>query len=93
MKKVLHYVVLLVGLGFSLIGFAAGSVDLNQADAKTMSQVLKGVGPKKAEQIIQFREENGYFKTADDLAKVKGIGKRLVELNRERIVITIPEGK
>ncbi|NVP01014.1 helix-hairpin-helix domain-containing protein, partial [Photobacterium damselae subsp. damselae] len=42
-------------------------------------------GPDKAENIIQYRKQNGKFATADDLAKVKGIGPSTVEKNRDRI--------
>jgi len=36
----------------------------------------------KAEAIISYREKNGPFKSADDLVKVKGLGKKLVEQNK-----------
>jgi len=36
----------------------------------------------KAEAIVSYRDKNGPFKTADDLAKVKGIGKKLVDQNK-----------
>ena len=39
----------------------------------------------KAEAIVSYREKNGPFKSADDLAKVKGVGKKLVEQNKSNI--------
>nr|WP_136251664.1 ComEA family DNA-binding protein [Ningiella ruwaisensis] len=53
-------------------------VNINEADAETLSS-LPGVGPKKAEAIISYRELNGNFQTVEELQNVKGIGKRMVE--------------
>ncbi len=63
----------------------AGSVDVNTADAKTLARELDGVGKAKAEAIVSHREKNGPFKNADDLAKVKGLGKKLVEQNKPNL--------
>lgn len=52
-------------------------VDINQADA-TQLATLKGIGPKKAEAIVAYRTTHGSFKTAEDLAHVKGIGAKSV---------------
>ena len=62
-------------------------VNINQADAQGISSALKGIGLKKAEAIILYREQNGPFKTVDDLAKVKGIGSKTVEKNRSDILL------
>jgi len=48
---------------------------------------LDGVGMAKARDIIVYREENGEFKTVDDLQKVRGIGKATLERNRNRILL------
>lgn len=60
-------------------------VNINKANAEELDKLLVGVGPDKAENIIQYRKQNGKFATADDLAKVKGIGPSTVEKNRDRI--------
>ncbi|MDP2514471.1 helix-hairpin-helix domain-containing protein [Photobacterium damselae subsp. piscicida] len=60
-------------------------VNINKANAEELDKLLVGVGPDKAENIIQYRKQNGKFATADDLAKVKGIGPSTVEKNRNRI--------
>lgn len=60
----------------------AGPVNVNTADAKTLARELQGVGMAKAEAIISYREKNGPFKSADDLVKVRGLGKKLVEQNK-----------
>jgi competence protein ComEA len=57
----------------------AGPVNVNSADAKTLAKELNGIGLSKAEAIVAHREKNGPFKSADDLAKVKGIGAKTVE--------------
>lgn len=69
----------------------AGPVDVNTADAKTLARELKGVGAAKAEAIVSYREKNGPFKSADDLAKVKGIGKKLVDQNKPNLKFEGPK--
>lgn len=63
------------------------SVNINTADAATISDVLKGVGPSKAEAIVAYRKEHGPFKSAEQLADVKGIGEKLVTANHDRITV------
>jgi competence protein ComEA len=65
----------------------AGPVNVNTADAATISSELQGVGLARAEAIVQYREANGPFKSADDLVAVKGIGARTIELNRNNILL------
>lgn len=60
-------------------------VNINDANAEQLDQLLVGVGPDKAENIIQYRIKYGKFVSADDLAKVKGIGVSTVDKNRNRI--------
>jgi competence protein ComEA len=69
----------------------AGPVDVNTADAKTLARELQGVGTAKAEAIVSYREKNGPFKSADDLAKVKGIGKKLVDQNKSNLKFEAPK--
>ena len=65
----------------------AGPVNVNKADAETISAELQGVGISKAIAIVEYRKANGPFRRADDLALVKGIGARTVEINRDNIRI------
>ena len=60
------------------------AININTADAQTLTK-LKGIGPKKAEAVIAWRKANGNFKTVDQLADVKGIGAKTVEVNRKNI--------
>ena len=62
-----------------------GKVNINTATVEEL-KTLKGVGEKKAEAIIEYRKKNGSFKTKEDLMKVRGIGKKLFESFKERIV-------
>ena len=66
----------------------AGPVDVNTADAETISAELKGIGLAKAQAIVDYRKKHGPFRNADDLSLVKGIGERTVELNRSDIKVS-----
>ena len=68
----------------------AGPVDINTADAETISAELKGVGLSKARAIVEYRKKHGPFKSPDDLSLVKGIGERTVEINRGNIRVQSP---
>ncbi|MGX6980127.1 helix-hairpin-helix domain-containing protein [Vagococcus elongatus] len=61
-------------------------VNINSSDALEL-QTLNGIGEKKAEAIIQYREEQGSFKSLEDLKKVKGIGEKTFDSLRESITI------
>jgi competence protein ComEA len=65
----------------------AGPVNVNTADAETISAELQGVGITKAIAIVEYRKANGPFKTVDDLVQVKGIGERTIEINRKNILV------
>ncbi len=76
---------------FSLAtGFAhanePSAININTADVATLAD-LNGIGESKAEAIVAYRETNGPFASAEDLANVKGIGARTVEKNADRIAV------
>lgn len=71
---------------FSVNLFAA-PVNVNTADAQTIAESLSGIGLKKAEAIIKYRQENGPFKAAQDLANVSGIGEKTVQKNLTDILV------
>jgi competence protein ComEA len=50
-------------------------VNINTADKELLTQ-LPGIGPKTADTILQYRQDNGQFKSIDELTKVKGIGNK-----------------
>jgi competence protein ComEA len=65
----------------------SANVNINTADVETLVAELKGIGPKKGKAIIAYRNEHGPFKSIDDLIKIKGISKRIVDQNREKIAV------
>ena len=65
----------------------SAKVNLNAADAETLRRDLFGIGAAKAKAIIAYRESNGPFTAVDELLEVKGIGKALLEKNRDRVVL------
>jgi competence protein ComEA len=65
----------------------AGPVNLNTADAATIAKELKGIGLTRAQAIVDYRAKHGPFKSPDELALVKGIGKKAIERNRADIVL------
>ena len=69
---------------------AAGAqkININTANAIELSSILKKVGPKHAAAIVEYREKNGQFQTPEDIKKVKGIGDKIYELNKDIIVTT-----
>ena len=84
MIKIVQSVVL--SFFFSTLAFA-GSININTADAESLATELNGIGEAKAVAIVEYRTQNGPFKSADDLALVKGIGETTVQKNRENIII------
>lgn len=63
----------------------AGPVDINTADAATIAKELQGIGLSKAQDIVEYRDKNGAFKSLEDLRKIKGIGAKTLERNRANI--------
>jgi competence protein ComEA len=85
MKKVI--LALVVFLSISLNAIAG--VNINTATQAELES-LDGIGPIKAQSIIDHRKKNGGFKTVDDLKQVDGIGSATLENLRKNISITGP---
>ncbi len=60
------------------------TVNINEATVKELA-ALPGIGKKKAEAIVAYRNENGEFNSVDDLKKVEGIGEKTLEKIKEQI--------
>jgi len=69
MKKLLVVLV----MWFAIYGVAIAAVNINTATKEELTS-LKGIGEKRAQDIIDYRTKNGPFKSVDDLEKVPGIG-------------------
>lgn len=70
------------------VSLLADKVNINQANAKTLAMNLKGVGDKKAKAIIKYRKKYGRFKNINELINVKGIGEKILAINRKNILLT-----
>jgi len=62
-------------------------VSINSASAEDLARAMNGVGLKKAQAIVSYREEYGPFKTLDDLKQVPGMGSSLVERNLSHLTL------
>ena len=81
-------VVILIGLT-SVFPVSAGDsreININTATTEELMQ-LKGIGPKYAARIIEYRKKYGPFKTPEDLMQVSGIGQKTFEKNQKIIIV------
>ncbi|ERI07961.1 comEA protein [Aneurinibacillus aneurinilyticus ATCC 12856] len=63
-----------------------GKINLNTATSEQL-QTIPGIGPGKADAILQYREEHGPFKTVDELTGVSGIGAKTVEKMKSKLFV------
>jgi len=73
-------------LTLPLLVFAGESININTADKEVLMSI-KGIGEKRAEAIIAYREQNGPFKSVDQLAEIDGLGQVFIDSNRELLVV------
>jgi competence protein ComEA len=65
----------------------SAKIDLNGADSATLQKELSGVGEAKAKAIVAYRDANGPFASVDELLEVKGIGKAILDRNRDKLEV------
>ena len=63
-------------------------ININTASPKILSGKVKGIGIKRAEAIVAYREAHGAYRNFEELAKVKGISKRFVDANKKQLTQT-----
>jgi competence protein ComEA len=90
MRAKLAHGVVAAALAFVSGYVLAGPVNINTADAATLAAELTGVGPALAEAIVADRQAHGNFASPEALTRVKGIGTRIVELNKANILVGEP---
>lgn len=85
----LSKIAIAIALYFSVVvsALAAYPVNVNTASADQLAEALNGVGPQKAQAIVEYRKANGPFTKAEDLLKVKGIGEKMLEKNRDFVLL------
>lgn len=65
---------------------AAQVININTADKTTLMNI-DGVGEKRAEAIIAYREQHGPFTSVDQLLEVQGVGESILKNNRENLTV------
>mgnify|MGYP001044551672 CR=1 FL=1 len=85
--KNLIFIVAAISIFFSA-ATSAQPVDINTAGPEILAESIDGVGPKRAEAIIEYRDQHGAFKNVGELKNIKGIGPVLIEKNRDNLVVT-----
>ncbi|CDH45218.1 MAG: helix-hairpin-helix domain-containing protein [Candidatus Competibacteraceae bacterium] len=85
--KLLTNMLLAFVLAFLSVASFAQAIDINTATAEQMDKALKGIGPKKAADIVKYREANGPFTSVDDLAKVPGIKGKTLDMIKPMVTV------
>jgi|ERR687896_591341 competence protein ComEA len=83
MKRLL----LVIAVCFAISGVALAAVNINTATKEELTSI-KGIGEKRAQDIIDYRTKNGPFKSVDDLEKVPGIGPGLMKQIRSQVTVS-----
>jgi competence protein ComEA len=92
LRQIVAACALTAALALSLApAFAGTRVDLNTATVEQL-QELPGIGPSKAEAIIEERK-NGRFSSVDDLERVKGIGPSTMVQLKEHVTVSAEAAK
>ena len=63
------------------------TININTASAPELSEMLSGIGDKRAEAIVAYRDAHGSFSSVEQLLEVKGVGEKVLEKNRAKLVL------
>ncbi len=91
MKNILSRLVCALGLGLAGINLAFAAVNINTATPADLDGV-KGIGPSKAQAIVDYRSKHGPFKSLDDLKNVKGFGEKSIAKLKGELSVACGEG-
>ncbi|MEN1934839.1 helix-hairpin-helix domain-containing protein [Paenibacillus sp. 102] len=72
--------------GANLPSGQEGKIQINVASKEQLEKIT-GIGPRKAENIMKYREEHGAFQKIEDLLEVDGIGEKSLEKIKDKIII------
>lgn len=89
MKRVKKHILIALSITlFSLIAVNAQASDekinINTATIEQLSEI-RGIGPAIAQRIVEYRQENGSFSSADEIVNVRGVGPKTLENIRDSI--------
>jgi len=90
MQRLLMALALAVLAQLALSAAALATVNINTASRDELVALKKGLGPAKAQAIVDYRKANGPFKAVDDLKHVKGIGAKRLEKLRPELTVGNP---
>lgn len=65
---------------------AGEKINLNTATLEELT-TLKGIGPSLAQRVVDYRKNSGSFGKTEDLMKVKGIGQKIFDANKDIITV------
>lgn len=88
MKGLITALLFSIGIGVASNGMAQdiAPININSADTELLDE-LPGIGPSRAEAIVEEREANGDFENAEDLTRVSGIGPATVDRMRDQVTV------
>ncbi len=92
MKSIRTFFLFLALAFMPLVSLAVSPIDINTANAQTLA-ALDGIGPQKAQAIVEYRQKHGPFKSVDELLKVKGIGEKTLAANRDKVTLSTGANK
>ena len=75
-----------LGLSSSVLAQDVAPINVNTADAELLSE-LPGIGPARAEAIIEERETNGAFESVEELERVNGIGPATIDRMQDQVTL------